>query len=229
MARSRKEKTLKNKCVKNATTKRCRKSENTDNTSDQCKLFDKTKRCRRFKGDETTKVKAPTTVNVRTTAKAPKKVNAPKNKKRKTIKNRCIKNATTKRCRKSEKSDDTSDQCKLFQKTQRCRSLKDEKFEMYKNFKVKKNVKSFLQQKITNVPLPKLIEKAKSHLDEDDYEAVMEVFLEDKKKSEAQIKSGFEEEILDLAHHSVRDDTGSEVITLQSIKNALKQNQFDFL
>jgi hypothetical protein len=221
LSTSRKDKTLKNKCVKNATTKRCRKSENTDNTSDQCKLFDKTKRCRKFKGDAQTKVNAPTKVKAQTKVKAPKK--------RKTIKNRCIKNATTKRCRKSEKSDDTSDQCKIFQKTQRCRSLKDEKFEMYKNFKVKKNVKSFLQQKIINVPLPKLIEKAKSHLDEDDYEDIMEVILENKKKTEAQIKSGFEEEILDLAHHSVRDATGSEVITLQSIKHALKENQFDFL
>lgn len=145
---------------------------------------------------------------------------------RKSVKNRCIRSKKTKRCKKSFRNNETSNTCKLFNKTQRCRGVKQEKFIEYKNYKVKKDVKAFLVKKIGNVSLEQLIASAEK---DPDYEDTLQFVLEDKRKSESQIKTELENEILELSENNVRDN-GFEVITMKSIKHVLKQNAgFKFL
>lgn len=143
------------------------------------------------------------------------------------VKRHCVKNAKTRRCVKSFKRDETSSECKLFNNTDRCRSLKEESFVEYKGYKVKKTVKTFLEKKIHKVSLAKLIAAAEKH---EDYEFILQDMLENKNKTDAQIKHQFEDEILDLANAESRDKEGSEVIQLKSIKRVLKANDgFEFL
>ena len=53
----------------------------------------------------------------------------------------CVKNQKTKRCIKSVSANETSSMCKLFNKTQRCRSLKaDTVFVTFKSYKMKASV-----------------------------------------------------------------------------------------
>jgi hypothetical protein len=148
-------------------------------------------------------------------------------KKKNLIKNSCIRNKTTNRCQKSFKKDETSVTCKLFQRSQRCRGIKEENFVIYKNYKIKKNVKSFLEKNVVNVPLASLIASAKK---DPDYEYGLQFLFENKSKTEPEIKQEFEEEILDLSHHHARDHYGSDVITMKSIKYVLNNNrEFNFL
>jgi hypothetical protein len=143
------------------------------------------------------------------------------------VKRNCIKNTKTRRCVKSVKRDETSAACQFFNKTERCRSLKEETFVEYKDYKVKKAVKTFLEKKIQKVPLAKLIKAAEKH---EDYEFILQDMFENKNKTESQIKNQFEDEILDLASNESRDREGSEVIQLKSLKRVLKTNEgFDFL
>ena len=142
------------------------------------------------------------------------------------IKSRCVRSKKTKRCKRAFKNNETSATCKMFQRTQRCRGVKEEKFIEYKNYKVKKDVKTFLDKKLMSVPLQVIIEKASK---DQDYEDTLQFMLEDSKKSESQIKNNFEAEILELAENHARDN-GFEVITMKSIKYVLNNNTgFDVL
>lgn len=141
-------------------------------------------------------------------------------------KNKCVRSRKTNRCKKSFKSNKSSVTCKLFQKTQRCRGIKEEKFIMYKNYKVKKDVQSFLEKNVIHVPLKTLIASAEK---DPDYEYTLQFMFEDESKTETEIKKEFEEEILDLSHHHARDN-GFDVITMKSVKHVLAENGgFKFL
>ena len=66
---------------------------------------------------------------------------------RKRVKKHCIKNTTTRRCLRSFDRDETSASCKLFNRTGRCRSIKEESYVEYKDYMLKKSVKTFLNNK----------------------------------------------------------------------------------
>lgn len=141
-------------------------------------------------------------------------------------KNNCVRSKKTQRCKRAFRTNNTSATCKMFQRTQRCRGVKNESYIEYKNFKVKKDVKSFLDKKLLSVPLQKIIDKANK---DPNYEDTLQFILENPKRSENEIKKGFEAEILDLADNHVRDN-GFEVITMKSVKYVLNNNSgFDVL
>jgi hypothetical protein len=129
------------------------------------------------------------------------------------------------RCVLSEKENETSSSCKLFNLTQRCRALGvSSSFVAYEGYKLKKTAHTFLQKKIGRVELPKLIELAKR---DPDYQFnlvhILEGNLPDKKRA-------LELEVLELASNNERDMYDSDIITLKSIKNVLKTNDgFGFL
>lgn len=146
---------------------------------------------------------------------------------RKRVKKHCVKNTRTRRCVRSFDRDETSSSCKLFQRTQRCRSTKEEGYVEYKDHMVKKSVKTFLNNKIHKVPLQKLIESAEKY---EEYEDSTQFILENRRKTETQIKNDLEDEILDLAKNESRDRLGSEVILLKSLKKVLTSNkEFSFI
>jgi len=141
-------------------------------------------------------------------------------------KNNCVRSKKTQRCKRSFRSNNTSATCKMFQRTQRCRGIKDESYTEYKNYKVKKDVKTFLDKKLLSVPLQKIIDKANK---DPNYEDTLQFILENPRRTEDQIKKAFEAEILELADNHVRDN-GYEVITMKSVKHVLKNNSgFDVL
>jgi hypothetical protein len=142
-------------------------------------------------------------------------------------KNKCVRSKRTNRCKASVKNNATSSTCTYFRRTQRCRSVKvDEKFVEYKNYKVKGNVKHFLQKNVAGVALKDLIERAKMN---PSYEDTLQFIFENPKKTESQIKNEFETEILELAHNHVRDN-GDQIVTLKSVKYVLSNNSgFGFL
>jgi hypothetical protein len=133
----------------------------------------------------------------------------------------CVKNNKTKRCVRSTESDVTSSSCQFFQRSQRCRSVKEEKYVEYRNYKVKPTVRTFLEKKIVNLSFAKLLENAKK---DPDYEDTFEFLFEDKDKSPEEIKGEFVEEILDLGRHRARDYEGSEVLTMKTLRYVLKNN-----
>lgn len=142
----------------------------------------------------------------------------------------CVKNQTTKRCILSHTKDNTSPMCSLFKITQRCRAVKAEStdFVVFKSYKMKKSVLAFLNKKVVNVPLEKLKEKAEK--DVENYEYNFKYVFEDKRKTEEQMKDQFLEELVELAHHAERDNNGSHIITMKSLKYAIEQNNaFKFL
>jgi hypothetical protein len=146
---------------------------------------------------------------------------------RKRVKKHCIKNTRTRRCVRSFDRDETSSSCKLFNRTGRCRSIKEESYVEYKGYMIKKSVKTFLNNKIQKVPLQKLIESAEKY---EDYEDTVQFILENRNKTEVQIKDDVENEILDLAKNESRDRLGSEVILLKSLKKVLTSNkEFSFI
>jgi hypothetical protein len=143
-------------------------------------------------------------------------------------KRHCVKNPKTLRCVKSEKSNGTSSSCEFFNKTQRCRTLKNNvSFVSFRAHKMKKTVQSFLTKKIIDRPLDKIIESAKK---DTDYEHNFQFLFENKRKTETEIKNEFLDELLELAEHAERDNEGRDIITLKSLKYVIKQNSgFRFL
>lgn len=129
------------------------------------------------------------------------------------------------RCVLSEKENETSSSCKLFNRTQRCRALGvPSSFVMYQGYKLKKTAHTFLQKKISTVKLSKLIELAKR---DPDYEFNLVHILEGNRPDK---KRALELEVLELASNNARDTYDSDIITLKSIKNVLKMNDgFGFL
>jgi hypothetical protein len=142
-------------------------------------------------------------------------------------KKHCVRNANTRRCVKSVSPNETSSECKFVNKTQTCRVVKRESFVDYKGYKVSKGVKSYLEKKIENAPLKKLIDAASK---DEDYEDTLQFVFEDKMKSEAQIKQEFIDEILELAMNHARDSKDTEVIGSASLKHVFKSNAgFQFM
>ena len=139
----------------------------------------------------------------------------------------CVRSKKTNRCKMSAKKNASSSTCTYFRGTQRCRSVKaEEKFVEYQNYKVKGDVKNFLQKKVATVALKDLIERAKKNSSYDD---TIQFVFENPRKTESQIKKEFESEILELAYNYVRDK-GDRVVTLKSVKYVLNNNSgFGFL
>ena len=137
---------------------------------------------------------------------------------------KCIR-SNKNRCILSEKENETSVSCKLFHRTQRCRSFSATgPFVEHEGYKLKKSAHTFLQKKIGKVALPKLIELAKRN---PDYEFNMVHILEGNRPDK---KRALELEVLELAANNEQDTYGSDIITLKSIKNVLKTNDgFEFL
>ena len=134
----------------------------------------------------------------------------------------------TNRCNKSFTRNETSNQCKFSNQTQKCRGIKkDSAFIEYKGYNVKKNVKSYLEKRIINVPFERLIEIAEKG---ENYEDVLKYTFEDNKKSKTdlQVKNELIDEILEMAGNYARDTDNSNVIDLKSVKRAIKEN-FDVM
>lgn len=148
-------------------------------------------------------------------------------KSQKVAKRHCVKNVNTRRCVKSVSRNETSAECKFVNRTQRCTAVKTEPFVDYKGYKVSKGVKSYLEKKIENAPLKKIIDAASK---DDDYEDTLQFVLENKKKTEPQIKRELIDEILELAMNHARDSKDSEVIGTASLKHVFKTNAgFQFM
>ena len=143
-------------------------------------------------------------------------------------KKHCVKNPKTTRCVKSVEPNNTSGDCEFFNKTQRCRTLKNNvSFVTFKSHKMKKMVRSFLTKKIVDRSLDKIIESAEK---DSDYEVNFQFLFEDKRKTETEIKNAFLDELLELAEHAERDNEGGNIITMKSLKYVIKQNSgFRFL
>ncbi len=143
-------------------------------------------------------------------------------------KKHCVKNPKTTRCVKSAEPDNTSSDCEFFNKTQRCRTLKNNvSFVTFKSHKMKKMVRSFLTKKIVDRTLDKIIESAEK---DSDYEDNFQFLFEDKRKTPTEIKNAFLDELLELAEHAERDNEGKDIITMKSLKYVIKQNTgFRFL
>ena len=148
--------------------------------------------------------------------------------KSKKVKRHCIKNQKTKRCVRSYDADETTKMCKFFNRSQRCRNLKAESsYAVFKSYKVKPIVRSFLTKKIVEKPLAKIIESAEKT---SSYEDTLQFLFEDKRKTDTEIKNQFLDEVLESASNYERDYEANEVITLKSVKQAIKQNSgFEFL
>jgi len=92
---------------------------------------------------------------------------------------------------------------------------------------MKRSVQSFLTKKIVDRPLNKIIESAEK---DTDYEDNFQFLFENKRKTETEIKNDFLDELLELAGHAERDNEGRDIITMKSLKYAIKQNSgFRFL
>lgn len=139
----------------------------------------------------------------------------------------CVKNQKTRRCIRSAEKNETSDTCQFSNKTQRCKTKKNREYVPYNSYKVEKSVPSFLNKKIIHPPLAKLMSIAKQ---DPSYEDVAIHLFEKKNKTEADIKHGIAIELLDLAENVEKDREESDVISMKSIKYAIKQdNVFSFL
>lgn len=137
----------------------------------------------------------------------------------------CVKNQTTRRCVRSEEKNDTSNLCQISKNTQRCTNIKD--FVPYNGFKVVKSIPSFLNKKIINPPLAKLMSIAQK---DESYEDVAKFLFEKKNKTDADIKHGIVEELLDMAANAARDKDHSTVIEMKHIKYIIKDDSaFIFL
>ena len=133
----------------------------------------------------------------------------------KTAKRKCIKNAKTRRCIKSEKINETSQECKFFNKTDRCRNNKDIDFISYHNVKMKKSVKSFIDKNI----LKKSAQKMRDIKNDNGLYIPLDDYSNDDDMKEYII-----DEVLDLAKHYERDNNQSDVISLKTIKTVIKND-----
>jgi len=137
----------------------------------------------------------------------------------------CVKNQKTRRCIRSEEQNETSATCQFSNKTQRCTNIKD--FVPYNGFKVVKSVPSFLNKKIIKPSLEKLKSIAKK---DESYEVVAKYLFEKENKTEADIKHGIVEELLEMAENAAMDMDGNKVIAMKHIKHAIKEDEaFIFL
>lgn len=140
----------------------------------------------------------------------------------------CVQNQKTKRCVRSVEKNDSSQMCNFFNKSQRCRKSKNNvSFVTFKSYKMKKMVRSYLTKKIVDRPLDKIIASAEKT---QSYEDTLQMLFENKRKTPAEIKNDFLDEVLDLASNEARDNEGSDIITMKSLKSMIKVNSgFEFL
>jgi hypothetical protein len=140
----------------------------------------------------------------------------------------CVQNQKTKRCIRSVEKNDSSQMCNFFNKSQRCRKSKNNvSFVTFKSYKMKKMVRSYLTKKIVDRPLDKIIASAEKT---QSYEDTLQVLFENKRKTPAEIKNNFLDEVLELASNEARDNEGSDIITMKSLKSMIKVNAgFEFL
>lgn len=142
-----------------------------------------------------------------------------------TEKRQCIKNATTKRCRKSLKKDDTSKDCNYFRDTSRCRRTKTKKNEFIvftilgNDYQISSYVLKWINALKKSKKIPKNFEK---HPEELKYLVEgLEI------KGEKDMKDKVINEILDMAKFAAIDDreTMDDIIQIKHVRVVLKMNE----
>jgi hypothetical protein len=142
-----------------------------------------------------------------------------------TEKRQCIKNATTKRCRKSLKKDDTSKECQYFRDTSRCRRTKTKKNEFIvftilgNDYQISPYVLKWLTALKKSNKIPKNFEKYPEELN--DLLEGLEI------KGEKDMKDKVINEILDMAKYAAIDDreTMDGIIQIKHVRLVLKMNK----
>jgi hypothetical protein len=133
-----------------------------------------------------------------------------------TRRTRCILNSKTRRCNKSDKHNETSDQCVFFRKTDRCRSLKKQDVVDFYNYKVNKSVKTYLVNSIIKKSGKNLLERA----------SIEENYLPTNKLKDVKtLKDYLVNEVLELAQHDALDEDGSKYISLKNVKRVIKNDE----
>lgn len=226
--------TKKRQCIKNAITKRCRKSLKKNNTSKNCKYFKNTSRCRKTI-PVTEKRQYIKSANTKRRRNPLKTDDSPQNnnyfsdtsKTKKTIpvieKRQCIKNATTNRCRKSLKKDDTSKNCNYFRDTSRCRKIKKNEFIEFtilgNDYQISSYVLKWLNALKKSNKIPKNFENHPEELN--DLLKGLEI------NGEKDMKDKIMNEILNMAKYAAIDDLDAvdDIIQIKHVRLVLKMNR----
>jgi hypothetical protein len=152
----------------------------------------------------------------------------PRQKKSAKPKRHCVKNQKTRRCIRSVDANETSAMCKFSNRTQRCKTVQNKEYVVYNSYKVIRTVPGYLNKNIVHQPLDKLRSKAEKHPDFEDTAEVL--FTVRSGRTEADTKHAILNELLELAENAAREREDSDVITMKSIRYAIKEdNAFAFL